>query len=78
MRIILHYISSIFHNIDDFEHWPASIKSNPQWFHFHAIMEYTGNIIQDDTHLMSSILKMFSMYKIRLIYGDKYFDVFSL
>ena len=42
--------------IDDFEHWPASIKSTPQWFPFHAIMEYTGNIMQDDTHLTSSAL----------------------
>ena len=39
--------------IDDFEHWPASIKSVLQWFTFHAIMEYTGNIMQDDTHLTS-------------------------
>ena len=39
--------------IDDFEHWPASIKSTLQWFPFHSIMEYTGNTIQDDTHLTS-------------------------
>ena len=37
--------------IDDFEHWPASIKSTLQWFTFHVIMEYNGNIIQDDMHL---------------------------
>ena len=37
------------------EHWPASRKSTCQWFPFHAIMEYTGNIIQDDTHLTSSL-----------------------
>ena len=48
--------------IDDFKHWPASIKSTLQWFPFHAIMEYTGNIMQDDTHLKSSLLKMFSMF----------------
>ena len=39
--------------IDDFEHWPESIKSTLQWFPFHSIMEYTGNIMQDDTHLTS-------------------------
>ena len=39
--------------IDDFEHWSASIKSTLQWFPFHSIMEYTGNTIQDDTHLTS-------------------------
>ena len=36
--------------IDDSEHWPESIKSTLQWFTFHEIMEYTGNVMQDDTH----------------------------
>ena len=49
--------------IDDFEHWPASIKSNIQWFPFHAIMKYTGNIMQDDTHLISSLLNIFQCLK---------------
>ena len=55
--------------IDDFEHWPASIKSTLQWFPFHAIMEYTGNIMQDDTHIMLLLLKMFSIFEIRLSCG---------
>ena len=33
-------------------------------------MEYTGNLMQDDTHLTSSLLKMFSMFEIRLSCGD--------
>ena len=37
--------------IDDFKHWPESIKSTLQWFHFLEIMEYTGNVMQDDTNL---------------------------
>ena len=39
--------------IDDFEHWPESIKSTLQWFHFLEIMEYTGNVMQDYAHLTS-------------------------
>ena len=62
----------------DHDHWPASIKSICQWFTFHAIMEYTGNIMQDDTHLMSSLLKMFLMFEIRLSYGDNDLDTLSL
>ena len=62
--------------IDDHKHWPASIKSTFQWFPFHAIMEYTGNIMHDDTHLISSLLKMFSMFEIRLSYEDKDLDTF--
>ena len=56
--------------IDDFEHWPASIKSTLQWFTFLEIMEYTGNNIKNDTPLTSSLLKMFSMFEIRLSVGD--------
>ena len=47
----------------DHDHWPASIKSTFQWFPFHDIMEYTGNIMQYDTHLTSSILKIFQCLK---------------
>ena len=37
-------------------------------------MEYTGNIMQDYTHLTSSLLKMFSMLEIRLSCGDDDLD----
>ena len=55
--------------IDDFGHWHDSIKSTLQWFPFGDVMEYTGNLMQDDTHLTSSLLKMFSMFEIRLSCG---------
>ena len=41
-------------------------------------MEYTGNLMQDDTHLTSSLLKMFSMSEIRLGCGDDDLDILSL
>ena len=47
----------------DRDHWPASIKSTCQWFPFHAIMEYTGNIMEDDMHLTSYLLKIFRCLK---------------
>ena len=61
--------------IDDFEHWPASIKSTLQWVPFGAVKEYTGNVMQDDTHLTSALLKMFSMFEIRLSCGDDDLDI---
>ena len=64
----------LINRIDDFEHWPVSIKSTVQWFPFHAIREYTGNVMQDYTHLTSSLLKMFSMFEIRLSCGDDGLD----
>ena len=62
--------------IDDHEHWPASIKSTIWWFPFHTIMENTGNIMQDDKYLISSLLNMFSMFETRLSYGEKRFGHF--
>ena len=62
--------------IADHKHWPASIKSTCHWFPFNFIIEHTGNIMQDDKHLISSLLNKFSMFEIRLSYGDKYLDVF--
>ena len=34
--------------------------------------------MQDDKCLISSLLKIFSMFKIRLSYGEKYLDTLSL
>ena len=63
---------------DDHDHWPASIKSTLQWFTFHSIMKYTGNLMQDDTHLTSSLLNMFSMFEIHLSCGDNNLYIVSL
>ena len=41
-------------------------------------MEYTGNDMQDDTHLTSSLLNMFSLFEIRLGCGDDNLDTLSL
>ena len=41
-------------------------------------MEYTGNIMQYDTHLTSSLLKMFSMFEIRFSCGDNDLDMVYL
>ena len=41
-------------------------------------MEHTVNIMQDDKHLISSLIKMFSMFEIRLSYGEKYLDTLFL
>ena len=64
--------------IDDFEHWPASIKSTLQWFSFLEMMEYTGNDMQDNNNLTSSLLKMFSLFEISLSCGDINLDTVSL
>ena len=72
------YEKKKFNRIDDHKHWPASIKSIIRWFRFHTIMEHTENRMQYDTHLISSLLNIFSMFQIRLSYGDDDLDVLSL
>ena len=49
-----------------------------QWFPFLEMMEYTGNDMENDTHLTSSLLKMFSMFEICLSVGDVDLDSSSL
>ena len=41
-------------------------------------MEHTQNIMQDDTHIISSLLRMFVMFEIRLSYGEKDLDTLCL
>ena len=62
----------------DHDHWPASIKSTLQWFPLHANIEYTGNLMQDDMHLTSPLFNMFSLFEIRLSYGDDDLEIVSL
>ena len=64
--------------IDNLEHWTVSIKSTIQSFPFLEIMEHTGNDMQNDTNLTSSLLKMFSLFEILLSCGDVYLETVSL
>ena len=49
--------------MDDFEHWPASIKTMIEWFPFLDIMEYTGNDMKSEIPLTTSLLKIFQCLK---------------
>ena len=48
-----------FNRVDNHKHWPASIKNKMQWFPFLAIMEHTVKKMQEDTRLISSLLRIF-------------------
>ena len=65
-------------SVDDQKHWPASIKETTQWFTFLTNMEHTANKMQDDKRVISSLLKMFTMFEIRLSYEDEDLDTVSL
>ena len=63
-----------FNRVDNHKHWPASIENKMQWFPFLTIMEHSSYKMQEDKGLISSLLKMFSMFKIRLSFGDEDLD----
>ena len=67
-----------FNRVDNHKHWPASIKNIMQWFPFLTIMEHTENEIQEDKGLISLLLKMFSMFEIRLSFGDDDLDALAI
>ena len=54
------------------------MKNKTQWSPFLTIMEHTANTMQDDKGLISSLLKMFSMFEIRLGFGDEDLDTLYL
>ena len=57
-----------FNRIDSDNYWPTSIKDIIQWFPFLTIMEHTENIMETNNGLLSSLLKVFAMFKLRLNY----------
>ena len=56
------------------KHWPESIKTTIEWFPFLDIMEYTGNDMISDIPLTTSLLKMFSIFGVKMTVGDVNMD----
>ena len=54
-------------------YWPTTIKDRIWWFPFLAILEHTATILNPNTGLFPSLLKVFAMFEFRLIdYKDKF------
>ena len=69
--MILSHVPSLKKNcIDNFEHWPESIKTTIKWFPFLDIMEYTGKDMISDISLTTSLLKIFSMFSVKITVRD--------
>ena len=49
-----------------------------QWFTFLAIMEHTENKMHENKGIISSLLKIFLMFEIRLSFGDEDLDALSI
>ena len=65
------------HRVDIGDYWPTSIKETIKWFPFLNIMEHTENIMEK-YGLMSSLLKVFDVFEIRLSYKKGILDVVYL
>ena len=59
-----------FHDINLY--WKTSIKDTIQWFHFIAIIEHTANNLEQNKALVTSLLKVFAMFQLRLFYGKQH------
>ena len=46
---------------------PTKIKDTVQWFPFITIMEHTANILKPNKGIITSLLKVFSMFELHLI-----------
>ena len=67
-----------FNRIDSNNYWPKSKQETIQWFPFLTIMEYTTNIMKTNNGLISSLLKVFSMFELSLNYKEGKLDVISI
>ena len=65
-----------FNRHDSEDYWPTSTKDTIQWSTFLTIMERTANITKKG--LISSLLKVFAIFELRLSYKEGNLDVVSL
>ena len=49
-------------------YWPTSVKDTINWFPFITIIEHTSNILKPNKGLIPSLLKLFSMFHLRLFF----------
>ena len=66
-----------FNPVDNHKHWPASINNKMLVSFSYHYGTYCKKM-QEYTRLISSLLNMFSMFEIRLSFGDKYLDALSI
>ena len=48
-------------------YWPNTIKDTTKWFPFLTIMKQNENILKPKQGIITSLLKVFAMFELRLI-----------
>ena len=74
----MYLLLKTINRIDNFKHWPESIKTTIEWFPFLDITKYTGNDMISNIPLKTSLLKMFSMFRVKMTVWDVNVDEVSL
>ena len=64
------------HNSD--KYWPIPIKYTIQWFPLITIMEHNANIMCTNNGLILLLLKVFSMFELRLNFDREKLDIISI
>ena len=70
MLTCINLLKNKFNRHDSDLYWQTSIKDTIDWFTFLTIMEHTANLMKINKGLITSFLKAFAMFELRLI-GDK-------
>ena len=59
-------------------YWPTTIRDTIQWFNFLTIMEHTANILNPKQGLITSLLRVFYMFDLRLIDDGNKLEAISI
>ena len=78
MLTCINLLKNKFNGHDSELYWPTSIKDTADWFPFLAIMEHTTNIMENNNGLISSLLRVFAMFELRLIHDIYKVDSISI
>ena len=65
------------HRVDSGDYWPTSIKEKIQWIPLLPLLNIL-QILWKNNGLISSLLKVFAMFELRLSYKEGILDVVSL
>ena len=67
-----------YYHHDSQKLWPKTIIEDMEWFPFQGTMLYAANHINSPAENFRSLLKLFSMFKIRIQYDETIIKIYIL
>ena len=59
-------------------YWPTTIEDTMQWFTFISITEHTANILNPKQGLITSLIRVFSMFELHLIDDEEKLEAIAI